>query len=98
MSVIIIGRIVVTETQRTHCHRIAHGDIRDSFTDLRNRRGNFVTDGDRRLDALVHAAVVDVQVRAANATECDLQSDFTRTGFHHFALTDRERLITFVNC
>ena len=68
-----------TPTQRHDGHRVAHGPPGDVRTQLGDPTGHLVPDHRWRGDPLIHGAVQDVQVGAADAGVRDVDAYLART-------------------
>ena len=88
--------------ERSHHHGIADTEMFNARTDLSDGAGHFVPDHLRSLDAMIHRAVKNMKVRAADSGVGDADSHFALRGRGFtkvaapeflFFLTDRNRAL-----
>jgi hypothetical protein len=73
-----VRRCLAARVEWTDDDPIAHAYPLDARPDLRNRPGHLVPDHLRNANTVIHAAVGDVQVGAADPAERNIEADLTR--------------------
>jgi hypothetical protein len=71
---------------------------RDSGADLSDQAGHLVPYDLRDVNALIHVALVDVEVRPADAAVCNKQSHLARAGAADLGLAQLYRLASLIVC
>ena len=87
-----------TKSQGTNGNAIADRNRGDSGTDFGDRSGCLVANDLRFLNALIHRTVKNMDVRATDSTERDIESYFTRARRDRLTFADRNRVVALVLC
>ncbi len=92
------GRTIVAGIERHHRHRIAHRKAFDARPQRRHRAGHLVSQDLRQVNAPVHLAMIDMQVRSADSAVTHLDLHFARSGINGRFGTGGHGCIAHVKC
>ena len=76
---LVRGRLA-TRVERSHDDGVADGEAIDARTDLGDRARHLVADHLRHAHAVIHVAVGDVDIGAADTAEGDVDPHLARAG------------------
>ena len=86
----LVGGRLAARVERPHDDVLADREAVDARAELGNRPRHLVPDDLRHPHAVVHVAVRDVEIRAADAAEPDVEPDLARPRRDHLAFPERE--------
>ncbi len=92
------GRALVARVERHDGDAVTRCETFDTGADSGDSAGHLVAEHLRHVDAVVHVAVVDVKIGAANAAMRNLNLDLTRGWRNGSAVANADCPIAFVEC
>ena len=96
MADALVGGRLATRVERPHDDVVADRIAVDARADLRDRARHLVPDDLRHPHPVVHMALCDVQIRAADAAEGDVEPNLARPRWDQLAVPEREPPRTLV--